>query len=94
MEERSAKYVILGYKIGGGPGEVSLTLQGNGVLTLDYGNSWKGGEVNVYLNGDKKDTAGGNTKSKTVTIPFDDNDVLKVDEVKGIVVINSISFSC
>jgi len=78
-----------------GNGVVSLTLTGQGNLTLDYGNSWGGGRVNVYLNGALKDSAEENTPSRIVVLAFQDKDVLEIEEnPTAVIVINSISRSC
>lgn len=80
-----------------GGGTISLTLQGQGVLTLDFGNSWgnETSSVTVFLNGAKQDVAGPYTFSKTVKIPFNDGDTLDVVEgPSGVIVINSITFRC
>jgi len=80
-----------------GGGTISLTLQGQGVLTLDFGNSWgnETSSVTVFLNGAKQSVAGPYTFSKTVKIAFNDGDTLDIVEgPSGVIVINSITFRC
>jgi len=80
-----------------GGGTISLTLQGQGILTLDFGNSWgnESSSVTAFLNGAKWDVAGPYTFSKTVKIPFKDGDTLDIVEgPSGVIVINSITFRC
>merc|ERR1719464_1362784 len=80
-----------------GGGTISLTLQGEGVLTLDFGNSWGNdtSSVTAFLNGVRKAIAGPYTFSKTVRIPFRDGDTLDIVEgPSGVIVINSITFRC
>jgi len=80
-----------------GGGTISLTLQGQGVLTLDFGNSWgqETSSVTAFLNGDKEATAGPYTFSKTVKMRFKDGDTLDIVEgPSGVIVINSITFRC
>jgi len=80
-----------------GGGTISLTLQGQGHLTLDFGNSWgnETSSVTAFLNGVSKAVAGPYTFSKTVKIPFKDGDTLDIVEgPSGVIVINSITFRC
>lgn len=80
-----------------GGGTISLTLQGQGVFTLDYGNSWgnETSSVTVFLNGAEQSVAGPYTFSKTVKIMFNDGDTLDIVEgPSGVIVINSITFVC
>merc|ERR1712238_578306 len=82
---------------GGGGAIVSLRLCGNGVLTLDYGNSWgnKTSSVSAWLDGSQKSFAGPYTFSKTAEIPFHNGDKLDIVEgPSGVIVINSITFKC
>jgi len=87
--------------------EIALVLWGNGLLTLDFGNSFTGSpsiadsssgkaqsQVVVLLNGQARSSAGPNTPSMLLQVPFRAGDVLRLVEVDGIIVINSIIFNC
>ena len=77
-------------------GTVSVTLQGNGEASLDFGNCWNHGEVNVYLNENIVATAPIKTFSKKVSFNFNNGDILKLrDEGWGsVITINDIIFRC
>ena len=77
-------------------GTVSATLQGNGEATLDFGNCWDTGEVNVYLNHNQVASAQKNTPSKIVSFNFHDGDKLKLRDDGGnsVIAINEITFRC
>jgi len=87
--------------------EIALVLWGSGLLTLDFGNSFAGSpsvadssagkvqsQVVVLLNGQARSSAGPNTPSMLLQVPFRAGDVLRLVEVDGIIVINSIIFNC
>eukprot|EP00931_Biecheleriopsis_adriatica_P048777 TRINITY_DN28188_c0_g1_i1.p1 TRINITY_DN28188_c0_g1~~TRINITY_DN28188_c0_g1_i1.p1 ORF type:complete len:416 (+),score=46.82 TRINITY_DN28188_c0_g1_i1:54-1250(+) len=72
---------------------LSLTLKGTGVLTLDFGNAYSSGTTRILLNDVEKDSAGASTPSKeSVTIPFQNLDVLKIRAEACIMVITSLKF--
>ena len=78
-----------------GVGKVSATFVGTGVATLDYGNCFANGKVNVYLNSKLIDTASGNTPSKQKTFNFVPEDVLSLDEnPDAIINLNSLTLHC
>ena len=78
-----------------GTGCVSLTLQSNGALTLDYGNSFTAGSVEVSLNDVFQDSAGASVLSRSTSINFQNGDVLKICDVGvAIIVLNELTFSC
>mmetsp|Transcript_98325 Transcript_98325/g.246412 ORF Transcript_98325/g.246412 Transcript_98325/m.246412 type:complete len:894 (-) Transcript_98325:201-2882(-) len=78
-------------------GAISLRVKGDGILTLDFGNllGTPGSKVSVYMNLDKKASAGPSVLSKTIEIPFHNADALTiVQDRAGIIVLNRISFAC
>ena len=78
-----------------GVGKISATFVGTGAATLDYGNCFKAGEVNVYLNGKLIDTTLPNTPSKQKTLNFVPEDVLSLDEnPDAIINLNSLKLHC
>jgi hypothetical protein len=78
-----------------GAGTISLTLKGQGSVTLGFGNPWKGGDIKVFLNDDKKADSQKKNTDQSVTMDFKNGDVLKIREDKeGIIAINSIKFKC
>ena len=80
---------------GSGNGKTSATFVGSGRATLDYGNCWISGTVNVYLNDVIIATSPINSPSQTITFHFSSNDVLSVEEVGfGVIKINSLVVNC
>ena len=82
-----------GYKF---PGEGTTTAKftGSGTATLDYGNCYTAGKVNVYLNGVLKDVANMNMPSKSITFNFSPNDALLLSEDTAIIKLNSLNLTC
>jgi len=75
--------------------ELQLPLSGSGQVTINFGNCWGPGSVDLFLNGVKKCSAGPNILSKEVSMPFRHGDVLKIGEYNAtILVLNNISISC
>ena len=79
-----------------GEGKVSATFTGSGTATLDYGNCYTLGKVNVYLNGELKDVAYKNTPSRKITFDFSPNDVILLSETDGetVIKLNSLKVIC
>jgi hypothetical protein len=68
---------------------VSFVFSDSGRGRLKYGNSWKSGYVNVYMNkvkiGSVKDR-----RSSTITFEYSTGDVLLVKEINAIITIDSL----
>ena len=84
-----------GWGCGNINGSVSTILRGSGTATLQYGNCWNAGKVNVYLNNTKIISS----RSATVelqTFDYRDGDELKImeEDGNGIIQIMNISFAC
>lgn len=54
-----------------------------GQATIDFGNCWDAGKVNVYLNGVKIASAPPNTPSQKHTFSFQHNDMLELKDEEG-----------
>ena len=78
-----------GYKYPG-DGKISATFSGSGTATLDYGNCFGAGEVNVYLNDKLIDTAYKNAPEKQIIFGYSSNDALSLSETSGIIKLNSL----
>jgi hypothetical protein len=79
------------------PGDalLSLTLVGSGSGTLDFGNSWTGGSVWAYLNGELLESAEPTNLSVVVNFTFGYGDVLTLSEFPAAaMVINRLTFAC
>ena len=84
--------------LNGGDGYISTQLIGNGRGRLNYGLCGGNGaskpssKVTVYLNGNEISSISGGIASKDVEFDYTDSDILKIDEVGGIVLqFNSFS---
>ena len=72
-------------------GMISATLQGNGSLTLDFGNCFVSGKVNVYLNSNLMATAPANIKNYVTEFSFTHGSLLKIkEEETGIILLESL----
>ena len=80
---------------GSGNGKVSATFVGSGTATLDYGNCWIHGTVNVYLNGVILATSQKKSPSQITTFTFSPSDVLSVEESgHAVIKLNSLMVKC
>ena len=78
-----------------GNGKVSATFVGSGTATLDYGNCWIHGTVNVYLNGVLLATSQKKSPSQITTFTFSPSDVLSVEESgHAVIKLNSLMVKC
>jgi hypothetical protein len=75
-------------------GVLSRTLEGSGKYTLDFGNCWNGGNVNVYLNNVKIGSAPPSTMSKVITFDYVDGDILQIKDEDGNSVVKLNGVSC
>ena len=77
-------------------GVLKTTLKGHGQFTLDFGNCWNQGTVNVYLNGDAIASAPVGVKTKTKTQSFTPGSVLEIKDEgeNSIVSLNSFTVIC
>ena len=77
-------------------GALTAMLQGWGEVTLEYGNCWNQGSVNVYLDGALESTATAGIKDKTVTFAFTSGSILSIKDEDGnsVVMLKAITFSC
>ena len=83
-----------GYKYGKPVGKITYSFKGDGKATLKFGNCYKGGRANVYLN---KTFLASTTRYENKTIHFDykPGDTLMVEETgAGIFIIHSLKISC
>ena len=77
------------YRNGNSVGVVSKIMHGSGSAKLEYGNCWDSGNVNVYLNG-KKINSAPKYVQKSVDFSFSDGDKLEVKDEDGNAVIQLI----
>ena len=83
------------YCSGSDIGSISVKFKGPGLATLDFGNCYKKGIVEVFLNGGRKSTANANVKSKRIIFEFSTGDELKIIEKgSGIIKLNSLNVEC
>ena len=77
-------------------GTLSAVLRGEGTVTLDFGNCWDAGNVNVYLDSTLMARAPVGTKSLIKSFPFTSGSVLKIKDEDGnaVVMVNSIKIEC
>ena len=77
-------------------GTLSVTLEGTGQVTIDFGNCWDAGTVQLYMNDDVISTAPAGSKSVVKTISFAPDSILKLrDEgVNSVISLNSVTFQC
>ena len=80
------------YRNGNSVGVVSKIMRGSGRARLEYGNCWDSGNVNVYLNG-KKINSAPRYIQKSVGFSFSDGDKLEVKDEDGNAVIQLIRLS-
>ena len=73
---------------------VAVALEGGGKCTIDYGNSWREGQVALLLNNQEIDSATPSTLTRKTEFWFTAGAVLSLRETKGIIVINSLVFQC
>lgn len=74
--------------------ELRLPLSGSGQVTVSFGNYW-GGNVDLFLNDVKKCSAGTKQVDQSVSMSFQQGDVLKIGEYNtAILVLNRISITC
>ena len=85
-----------GWSGGNAVGTFSATLEGSGEATIDFGNCWSAGVVNLYLDDTKLATASVGQKSMGFIFSFTPGSVLKIKDEGGnaVVSFNSINFSC
>ena len=85
-----------GYSGGDEVGTLSATMKGSGEATIDFGNCWNAGVVNLYLDDTKLATASVGQKSIVFKFSYTHGSVLKLKDEEGnaIVSFNSIRFSC
>ena len=82
------------YPDDGDMSKITATFTGSGIATLDYGNCYGGGMVEVYLNDKRIDFANRNTPSKQIQFHYSPNTVLKLSETKAIIKLNSLGLTC
>ena len=77
-------------------GTLSATLKGSGEVTIDFGNCWDQGRVEVYLDAIKIATAVPGEKSKRISYSFTPGSVLSIRDEAGnsVIMLNAISFKC
>ena len=84
-----------GWAWGSTAGSLQILLEDSGVATVNYGNCYSNGVVNVFLNNELISSATANVKNKVVNSHFSTGDVLKFTEEKqGIIKLNSIVLKC
>ena len=85
-----------GWSSGSQVGTLSAVLQGEGTVTLDFGNCWGAGIVNVYLDSTLRASAPVGTKSLIKSFSFTSGSVLKIKDENGnaVVMLNSIQTLC
>ena len=85
-----------GLHAGHNVGSVSVKFKASGNATLTFGNCWHVDRytVKVYLNENLLATAGGNELKVVTSFPFDQGDILKIDEDGAIIKLNSLIISC
>jgi len=74
-------------------GVVSITLNGTGSATLNFGNCNEVGTVTAYLNGASISSAAANNMYTNVEFAFTDGALPEIKELQGIIKINSFSRS-
>jgi len=77
-----------------GSGPIQTVLDGTGMVTMNYGNCYSQGLVNVYLNGNLISSAIANVKNKIVKFSFSNGDVLNITEEFGIIKLNYFEIAC
>ena len=78
-----------------GDGSVRIVLIGSGEVTLNFGNCYSNGVVNVFQNDNLISSASANVKNVLASFPFSNGDVLKVtEENTAIIKLNSIDVKC
>ena len=84
-----------GWGCGKNVGAVSITFKGSGTATLNYGNCWDSGRVNVYLNNVKVSYSLPGT-TEMYRFPYNDGNELKIMDEEGNAIINifDITFNC
>jgi hypothetical protein len=77
-------------------GTLSAVLNGTGEVTIDFGNCWNDGNVNVYLDSKLVATASENTQSVNKSFSFTPGSLLEMKDEDGnaVIALNSIAFSC
>ena len=83
-----------GYKYGKPVGKITYNFKGDGKATLKFGNCYKRGRANVYLN---KTFLASTTRyeNKTIHFEYKSGDTLMVEETgTGIFIIRSMKISC
>ena len=75
-------------------GSIKMVLEGYGLATMNFGNCYTQGVVNVYLNGDLLSSASANVKNKIVKFSFSNGDVLNITEEYGIIKLNYFEIMC
>ena len=75
-------------------GYIEIVLNGPGLATINYGNCFHTGAVNVYLNNELFSSANGNVKDKLVEFSFSNGASLKFTEDHGIIKLNSVEIKC
>jgi hypothetical protein len=77
--------------IGNNAGTAEFDFNFSGSILLVYGNCWKSGKTNVYLNGKKIDSAPPNTTAKEVAFGVKKNDKLELKDQEGNAVMQIVS---
>ena len=83
-----------GYNYGQSYGGCVARFMGSGKAILDFGNCWKSGTTQVFLNNSTLKTATSLENSSIVTFNYSKGDMLRLEEINtGIVKINSLKLS-
>lgn len=83
-----------GWGCGSSKGSISTVLRGSGTAQLHYGNCWKEGKVDVYLNGTKILSSDADS-TQVSSFDYRDGEKLEITDVDtGIIQIRNITFKC
>ena len=76
-------------------GVLSTTLKGSGIMSIQYGNCWEGGNVQIFVNNTLKDSASSH-RYKEVSFEYDEGTKVAIMDDSGNAAIKliSISFAC
>ena len=77
-------------------GTLSAVLNGSGEVTMDFGNCWNDGNVNLYLDSKLIATAPEGTPSVNKSFSFTPGSLLEIKDEDGnaVMALNSIAFQC
>ena len=72
-------------------GSINTTFVGNGLATLNFGNCYTDGYVEVYVDGTLKANATKNQRYVQIDFPFHDDSVLEIREHGAIIQFNNLN---